>query len=161
MGSSSRPTLCLLTAVPLKLRPSRFRPPDLYAAPFVCGDLLRLQSDRSVWLLEPCTGAVVLRAEDPRVRPALLPSRLLVTGFGVQLTLYETPSGRCLCSGNPWRIIDPSVHGPRVVIARSTGTGRAVLALMDVGDRHDPPAGSDLPLYGRKPVCRRGGAPGV
>ncbi len=103
----------------------RFRPPDLYAAPFVCGDLLCLRSDRSVWLLEPCAGAVVLRAEDPRVRPALPPSRLLVTGFGEQLTLYETPSGRRLCGDNPWRIVDPFVYGARVVIARSTGTGRA------------------------------------
>jgi outer membrane protein assembly factor BamB len=110
----------------------RFTPPNLHAAPFVCGRLVCLQTDRSVLRVDPHTGAVVSPEEDPR-RPQVHqpPHRLLVTSSGEELSLYDTPLGRRLSRDSNWRVVDPSIHGARLIVAQARGQGRAMLAILD------------------------------
>ncbi len=112
----------------------RFTPPNLYAAPFVCGGLVCLQTDRSVLRVDPRTGVVVAPVDDQRLWPAQQPPhRLLVTSSGEELSLYDTPLGRRLSRDSNWRVVDPSIHGARLIVAQARGPGRAVLALLDPG----------------------------
>jgi hypothetical protein len=109
----------------------RFTPPNLHAAPFVCGGLVCLQTDRSVLRVDPRTGAVVSPENDPRQAPVQPPHTVLVTSSGEELSLYDTPLGRRLSRDSNWRVVDPSIHGARLIVAQARGPGRAVLAILD------------------------------
>jgi len=110
----------------------RFRPPDIYAAPFDCANLVCFDTERSVWVVDPRDGSVRWRADGVRLRPGLFSDRLLVTGYGEQLAQFDVTSGKRRAGNEGWRVVDPSAYGAQMAVAQTSGSGRATLGLLDV-----------------------------
>lgn len=106
-------------------------PPRLYAAPFQCGPLLCLDTERSVWAIQPRTGAFVWRVEGSHLRAATGDVRRLVTAFGEPLALFDPATGRRLPADGQWRVVDSGTYGQMVVLAKAVPGDGAVIGLFD------------------------------
>jgi hypothetical protein len=109
-----------------------YRPTVSDAEPVACAPLLCLATNRSVWIVDPRSGAVVSRPTGPQVRPGP-PGRIVVTGYGNQLTLVDTWRGRPLPGPDDWRVVDVAGYTRMVVVVDAHAVGStAQLGLLDL-----------------------------
>jgi hypothetical protein len=110
----------------------RFVPPIADAEPVACEPLLCLADNRSVWIVDPADGRTVWRPIGPLMRPGPA-GRLVVTGYGNQLVLYDTRDLRPIPVDPGWRVVDYSAYTRFVVVVRVHAVGgTADLGLLDV-----------------------------
>jgi len=110
----------------------RLVPAVVDAEPVGCEPLVCLVDGRSVWVVDPRNGATVWRSTGPLLRPAT-PGRVVVMGYGNQVTLIDTRRGRAIPTEPGWRVVDHGGYTRSVVVARVYASGdRADLAVLDV-----------------------------
>jgi hypothetical protein len=118
---------------PATLRPRwRFVPPVVDAEPVGCEPLLCLADTRSVWIVDPRDGRTIWRPTGPLLRPGPA-GRVVVTGYGNQVVLFNTRRARTLGAEPGWRVVDYGAHTRSVVVVRVQTTGAGDLGLLDVG----------------------------
>jgi hypothetical protein len=110
----------------------RVAPPDIYATPVGCGDLLCLDTDSSVWAVDPATGGLAWRVVGVRLRPAPPAADIIVSSFGEPLAVFDPATGDRLPADSDWRVADVAVHGTQVVLGRPRPAGGGFLAVFDV-----------------------------
>jgi len=109
----------------------RFVPPVVDAEPVGCEPLLCLADTRSVWIVDPRDGRTIWRPTGPLLRPGPA-GRVVVTGYGNKVVLFDTRRARALRAGPGWRVVDYGAHTRSVVVVRVQATGAADLGLLDV-----------------------------
>jgi hypothetical protein len=110
----------------------RYLPPVIDAEPVGCEPLLCLADNRSVWVVDPRGGATRWRPTGPLLRPGPA-GRLIVTGYGNQLLLFDTRQAERRRADTGWRVVDVAAYTGLVVVARVHAVGgTADLGLLDV-----------------------------
>lgn len=110
-----------------------FTPPDLDAEPAACAPVLCLEIRRSVFVVDPATGAILWRTHGTPLRPAIQPGARLATATAEPLTLFDIRTGRTAQGYGSWRIVDNSAYRQDVVVATARPGADADLALLDIG----------------------------
>jgi hypothetical protein len=110
----------------------RYVPPATDVEPVDCEPLLCLADNRSVWVVDPRGGATLWRPTGPLLRPGPA-GRLIVTGYGNLLILFDTRHQHRLRVDRGWRLVDVAAYSRHVVVVRALAAGStADLGLLDV-----------------------------
>jgi hypothetical protein len=110
----------------------RLVPPVIDAEPVGCEPLLCLADNRSVWVVDPRDGATLWRPTGPLLRPGPA-GRLVITGYGNQLVLFDTGRAGRLRTDAGWRVVDVAGYTRLAVVVRVHALGStADLGLLDV-----------------------------
>jgi hypothetical protein len=111
---------------------SIFAPPDLEAEPLACGPVLCMEVRRSVWVVDPASGAILWRTHGMPLRPALEPGGRLATAAGEPVTLFDARTGMATHALGQWRMVDTSAYRSTAMIALANGSGGAELAVLNL-----------------------------
>jgi hypothetical protein len=110
----------------------RYVPPAIDVEPVDCEPLLCLAENRSIWVVDPRGGATLWRPTGPLLRPGPA-GRLIVTGYGNLLILFDTLHPDRLRTDKGWRVVDVAAYTRLVVVVRVHAVGStADLGLLDV-----------------------------
>jgi hypothetical protein len=100
-----------------------------------CAPVLCLEIRRSVFVVDPATGAILWRTHGTPLRPAIHPGARLATATAEPLVLFDARTGRVAPgyeSGfGSWRV-DNSTYRPTVLVATARSGAGADLAMLDI-----------------------------
>jgi hypothetical protein len=110
----------------------RVSPPDIHAVPFGCGPRLCLDTDSTVFAVDPGTGGVAWQRSGLQLRPGRAGLPVLVTGLGQPLARYDAATGQPLPADPSWRVADISPFSDQIVLTERRPSGGSALALYDI-----------------------------